>query len=290
MSNKIYIGIIAALLLLVGWLAWKVNNKEVLIVNQQGQIQTVTDERDILAVELEAMKMGYDTLQTDNEEMASKIEEQQGQIEALIKKAKNKDYDLAKLKKETETLRTIMKGYIKQIDSLQQANERLYAEKEAEANRANAAEGKSRELEGELSSTKEIVSKGSVLSTGEFSNTGVNLRNSGKQVDTDRASKAEMIKSCFTVRKNAIVKAGTKNLYLRIVGPDGKLLPGKDNVTVTLDGKPEQVSVGREIDYQNQDSDVCVYYTAQGELKKGNYKIFVYESGKLIGQSDLALK
>ena len=98
MSNKIYIGVIAILLVVVGWLAYKVNTKEVLIVNQQGQIQAVTDERDILAVELEAMKMGYDTLQTDNAEMAAKIEEQQSELESLIKKAKNKDYYISKLK------------------------------------------------------------------------------------------------------------------------------------------------------------------------------------------------
>jgi hypothetical protein len=290
MSNKIYIGVIAILLVVVGWLAYKVNTKEVLIVNQQGQIQAVTDERDILAVELEAMKMGYDTLQTDNAEMAAKIEEQQSQLEGLIKKAKNKDYDISKLKKEAETLRTIMKGYIHQIDSLQQANERLYAEKEAEANRANQAENRSNELQGELNVKNDMVSKGSVLSTGEFKNTGVNLKGSGKQVDTDRAARSEMIKSCFTVRKNPIVKPGSKNLFVRIIGPDGKILQGKDAMVVTLDGKQEQVSVSREIDYQNQDTDVCVYYTAQGELKKGNYKIFVYEAGRNIGSSDLVLK
>lgn len=290
MSNKIYIGVIAVLLVVVGWLAYKVNTKEVLIVNQQGQIQSVTDERDILAVELEAMKMGYDTLQTDNAEMAAKIEEQQTQLEALIKKAKNKDYDISKLKKEAETLRTIMKGYIHQIDSLQQANERLYAEKEAEANRANQAENRVREQEGELNVKNDMLNKGSVLSTGEFKNTGVNLKSSGKQVDTDRAARSEMIKSCFTVRKNPIVKPGTKNLYVRIIGPDGKLLQGKEASVVALDGNQEQISVSREIDYQNQDTDVCVYYTAQGELKKGNYKIMVYEGGRSIGSSDLVLK
>jgi hypothetical protein len=290
MSNKIYIGVIAILLVVVGWLAYKVNTKEVLIVNQKGEIQAVTDERDILAVELEAMKMGYDTLQTDNSEMAAKIEEQQTQLESLIKKAKNKDYDISKLKKEAETLRTIMKGYIHQIDSLQQANERLYAEKEAEANRANQAENRSNELQGELNVKNDMVSKGSILSTGEFKNTGVNLKGSGKQVDTDRASRSEMIKSCFTVRKNPIVKPGTKNLYVRIIGPDGKLLQGKDASAISLDGKQEQTSVSREIDYQNQDTDVCVYYTAQGELKKGNYKIIVYEGGRSVGSSDLVLK
>jgi hypothetical protein len=86
------------------------------------------------------------------------------------------------------------------------------------------------------------------------------------------------------------VKPGQKNIYLRIVGPDGKVLPGKDAGTVTVDGQAQPASVVRQVDYQNEDTDVCVYYTAQGELKKGSYKIYVYEGNSLIGQSDLTLK
>lgn len=290
MSNKVYIGIIAALLGIVIYLAIKVNDQQEKIVYIDKEKNAIMDEREVLEVELEQMKMSYDTLEVDNEEMAAKIAEQQDELAALIKKAKNKDYDISKLKKEAETLRTIMKGYIHQIDSLQRANEQLYAEKEAEAARANNAESRSRELEGDLNSTKEIVNKGSVLSTGEFKNTGIIVRGSGKEVETDRANRSDMVKSCFTVRKNPIVKAGTKKIYLRIVGPDGKVLPGKDGGSITVNGASEQYSVTREIDYNNQDTDVCVYYTSQAELKKGNYKIFVYDGANLIGSSDLSLK
>jgi hypothetical protein len=234
--------------------------------------------------------MGYDTLETDNAEMAARIADQQAQLETLIKKSRNKDADISKLRAEADVLRKIMRGYIQQIDSLQQDNERLYAEKESEAMRANNAENRGKELETDLNSKNEILSKGAVLTTGEFANTGINLRSSGKQVDTDRANKSEMIKTCFTVRKNTIAKSGSKNIVLRIVGPDGKVLPGKDAATVTVNGQSEATSVVRPIDYQNEDTDVCVYYTAQGELKKGNYKIYVYESNYLIGQSDLSLK
>lgn len=290
MSNKVYIGIIAVLTVLCVYLGFQIKNANEKIVYIDREKNTILDERDVLAVELEQLKMGYDTLQTDNAEMAAEIAEQRSQIESLIKKSKNKDYDISKLRAETETLRTIMKGYIHQIDSLQQANEKLYAEKTAEEMRANNAENRSKELEGDLSVKNEMLNKGSVLSTGSYSNTGINLRSSGKQVDTDKASRTEMLKSCFTVRKNPIVKPGQKNIYLRIVGPDGKVLPGKDAGTVTVDGQAQPASVVRQVDYQNEDTDVCVYYTAQGELKKGNYKIYVYEGNSLIGQSDLTLK
>lgn len=290
MNNKVYIGIIAVLTVLVVYLGFEIKNAKEQIVYVDREKNTIMDERDVLAVELEQMRMSYDTLQTDNAEMASKIAEQQTELESLIKKAKNKDYDIKKLKAEAETLRTIMKGYIHQIDSLQQENDRLFAEKEAESMRANQAENRSKELETDLNSSKEMISKGSVLSTGEFANTGINVKGSGKQVETDRAGRSEMIKSCFTVRKNAIVKGGTKNLYMKIIGPDGKVLPGKDVSTIMVNGAEESVSVSREIDYQNQDTDVCVYYNASSELKKGNYKIFVYEGGAQIGQSELILK
>ncbi|MFN9800544.1 MAG: hypothetical protein ACK54P_11070 [Bacteroidota bacterium] len=290
MSNKVYIGTIAVLVAILGYMAYLLNQKNETIVYIDREKNAVMDERDLLLMDLENMKMAYDTLQTDNADMQSKIEEQQEELASLLKKVKNRDYDIRKLKAEAETLRTIMKGYIHQIDSLQQANDRLIAENQAERNRANQAESRSQELESDLSKRNEIISKGSVLSTGSYSNTGINLRSSGKQVDTDRASRSEMLKSCFTVRKNAIVKSGSKTLYLRIIAPDGSVLPGKESGTFTIDGKPEVASVSREIDYQGQDTDVCVYYTAQGELQKGSYKIYVYESNNLIGQSDLVLK
>jgi len=290
MSNKVYIGIIAVLIALCVWLAFGKYNA----TQQTAQVQTEKNEAvnngELLALELEQIKMGYDTLETDNAEMAARIADQQAQLETLIKKSRNKDADISKLRAEADVLRKIMRGYIQQIDSLQQDNERLYAEKESEALRANNAENRGKELETDLNSKNEILSKGAVLTTGEFANTGINLRSSGKQVDTDRANKSEMIKTCFTVRKNTIAKSGSKNIVLRIVGPDGKVLPGKDAATVTVNGQSEATSVVRPIDYQNEDTDVCVYYTAQGELKKGNYKIYVYESNYLIGQSDLSLK
>ncbi|MCC6599772.1 MAG: hypothetical protein IT223_03765 [Crocinitomicaceae bacterium] len=290
MNNKVYIGIIAVLLGVVGYMGYSLNQKNEQIMYVDREKNTILDERDVLSLQLEDMKMSYDTLSTDNEEMAAQIEQQKNEIEALIKKAKNKDYDISKLKKETETLRTIMKGYIHQIDSLNQANDRLTAEKADAESRALTAEEKSRGLESDLSTKNEMINKGSVLTTGEFASTGINLRSSGKQVETDRASKCEMLKTCFTVRKNAIIKPGTKNLFLKIIGPDGTVLPGKETGTISVSGKEETYSVTREIDYQQQDTDVCVFYTAMGTLKKGNYKIFIYEGGNMIGQTDLTLK
>lgn len=292
MSNKVYIVVIALLLGVLGYMAWKINTQDKEYVYISQEYANLDLDRKELAVELEGMKMNYDTLSVTNAEMQAKIDDQENELEGLLKKVKNKNYDITKLKAEAETLRGIMKNYIAQIDSLNQANKQLAMERDTEASRANSAEAKGKELEGELSTSKEMNAKGSTLTTGEYVNIAVFERNNGKQVDTDRASKTEMIKSCFRVRKNPIAKPGMRTLYLSVIGPDNKVLSGKTAGNVAVGGADTPYSVTREVDYQQQDTDVCVYYTANEgyEFQKGNYKILVYENGNQIGSSNIALK
>ena len=72
--------------------------------------------------DLEKMRFSYDTLQTENSMMVAEISAQRDKINGLITKVKNGNWALAKAKKESETLRTIMKGYIATIDSINQLN------------------------------------------------------------------------------------------------------------------------------------------------------------------------
>ena len=292
MSNKVYIAIIAVLLGAVGIMAYNLNKKEKEIVYISQEYANLDTERQDLAVELEGMKMQYDTLSVTNSEMQAKIDEQENELAALLKKVKNKDYDIRKLKAEAETLRGIMKNYIAQIDSLNRANAQLTAERDAESQRANSAEAKGRELEGELSTSSEMNAKGSVLSAGEFQNIALRERNSGKSVDTDRAKRTETIKSCFNIRKNTIAKPGKRVLQMAIVGPDGQVLTGKKSGTTTVNGAQIQYSESREVEYQQADTDVCIYFTANEgfEYKEGTYKINIYEGGNLIGSSTISLK
>lgn len=282
MNNKVYLGIIGVLCCAVGYLAYQVNTKQKEIVYISAEYQNLDEDRKQLAVELESMKLEYDTLTVANAEMQVKIEAQQSEIAGLLSKVKNQNYDIRKLKAEAETLRGIMKHYIYQIDSLNRLNQQLIVERNEQSSRADQAEAKGKELESELSTSKEMNAKGAILSAGEFTNIGQFERNSGATKDTDRASKCEIIKSCFTVRKNMIAKPGKRMIYLKIEGPDGKVL--------SRDASGN--SAAREIDYSQNDTPVCITYQAAAgyEFAKGNYKISVIESGAVIGSSTMVLK
>ncbi len=288
MTNRVYIiliSILSVLSLFLGYMLYS-TKKELTerIVYVDKQNGTLIDERDGLQMELEQMQSTFSEMETDNKQMQDSIQWQTNRIAKLLASARNKDFDIKQLRDETATLRRIMKGYIHDIDSLQRMNDRLIVEKQNESDRANRAETQSKQLANELSTTQDVVSKGSVLSAAGFSNKGIKEKSRGGEKDVERASQASQIKSCFTIRQNSIVKSGTKKIYMRVESPSGQLIGNAGSVN--LDGQSTAYSAMREIDYQNQDTDVCMYCLASG-LTKGTYKISIYEGGKKIGQSDL---
>jgi len=288
MTNRVYIifiSILSVLSLFLGYMLYSTKKElteRIIYVDKENG--TLIDERDGLQMELEQMQSTFSEMETDNKQMQDSIQWQSARIAKLIASSRNKDFDIKQLRDETATLRRIMKGYIHDIDSLQRMNDRLIVEKQNESDRANRAETQSKQLANELSTTQEVVTKGSVLAAAGFNNRGIKEKSRGGEKDVERASQASQIKSCFTIRQNNIVKSGTKKIYMRVESPSGQLIGNAGNAN--LDGQSMAYSAMREIDYQNQDTDVCMYCMASG-LTKGTYKISIFEGGKKIGQSDL---
>ncbi|MDG1262281.1 MAG: hypothetical protein P8H59_02445 [Flavobacteriales bacterium] len=292
MNNKVYIGVIAVLLMACAYLGYNLSKKGDEVVQKTEEIGGLEIERQSLELELQKMSFSYDTLRTENSYMMAEMAAQRTEIEDLLKKVKDKNWSVSKLKKEASTLRSIMKGYIVTIDSLNQLNQNLMAENDELNQRVTTVEGENDELLQRQENMEGLIATGQVLQTASVSATAIRLTSGGNQRETNRSSKTEMIKACFTLMENPIAKPGEKNLYMRIIAPDGSVLANKDgNATREFNGEGVQnFSVSRTIDYNNQRMDVCVFYTVQSDLEKGDYKMFIYEEGNRIGTIDLALK
>ncbi len=265
------------------------NKKEA--VETGAQLTAVTSEKDNVTKLLEDMLAQYDTLNTENEQIRTEMDAQKQQIEDLMEKVKSGNYSLAKARKEAETLRKIMKGYVVTIDSLNTVNQALQAENLATRQQLGEVTGQKQALEQQSADQRALIAKGSVLHTTAHTAGALFLRNSGKQVDTERASKAEMIKSCFTLGENRVTASGNKMLYMRIISPDGSVLPSGDaDNRSTFNGVQGEFSVKREVNYQNQPLDVCMFYTATGKMATGQYIVEIYESGALVSKTTFDLK
>lgn len=257
----------------------------------QAQVAAVSSEKENVTKMLEDMLVQYDTLSSENEQLNAEMAAQQKQIEELMKKVQSGNYSLAKARKEAETLRKIMQGYVVTIDSLNQVNQALTAENLSTKQELGEVKGQKAALETQSAEQQAIIARGSVLRSTVMTAGGIFERSSGKQVDTDRARKATQVKCCFTVGENLTARAGTKTLYMRVISPDGSVLPaaGGDN-RFQFNGVEGEFTAKRDIDYQNQPVEVCIYWKAPGQLASGQYIVEVYESGGQVGTTSFNLK
>jgi predicted nucleic acid-binding Zn-ribbon protein len=264
-------------------------NKEV--EQTKEQVVAITSEKDNVTVMLENMLASYDTLKTDNEQLTVEMEAQRERVEGLLGQVKRGNYDLAKVKKEAETLRKIMKGYVATIDSLNQANQALTAQNVGLTQELGEVKGQKDALSTEKAALEGKIAKGAILHTTAMNAGALFMRNNGKQVETDRAKKAEMVKCCFTLGQNTVTDGGDKTLYMRVISPDGSVLPASEpNNRFRFNGVEGEFSAKREVNYQNQPVDVCVFWNGTGEMRTGQYIVEIYESGAQVSKASFDLK
>ncbi|MBS1581024.1 MAG: hypothetical protein JST66_02380 [Bacteroidetes bacterium] len=290
-SNTVLLVLVVLLLISNVVLLYLWSQKSDQAQTTQTQLTQVSSEKENVTKLLEDMLVQYDTLSTDNEQLRTEIEAQKEKIKGLMDQVQRGKTDLFKVRKEAETLRKIMQGYVVTIDSLNQVNQALQAENVATKQQLGEVTGQKQALEAQSAEQQALIAKGSVLSTTTISAGALFLRNSGKQVETERASKAEMIKCCFTLGENRTTMPGNKTLYMRIIGPDGSVLPATESDNrFKYEGVEGEFSAKREVNYQNQPVDVCMFWTATGKLNGGQYIVQIYEAGTSVGKATFDLK
>ncbi|MGY8884578.1 MAG: hypothetical protein ACKVKI_03610 [Flavobacteriales bacterium] len=244
------------------------------LTNEYGQLEI---DKEQVVFDLEKMRFSYDTLQTENSMIIAEIAAQRDRVDGLLTKVKNGNWALGRAKKEAETLRTIMKGYIATIDSVNQLNKALTVENSEMKDRVEEVQDRNSLLEERQENMSEIIEVGRVLQCVEIEAMGVRILSSGRQRETSRADRTDMIKVCFALLENRISEPGSKLLHLRITGP---------NEQVLLSGDEDGYSASRTIDYANERLDACVFYTNEGEgsgLEPGTYLVEILEGEIVIG-------
>jgi hypothetical protein len=248
--------------------------------NRMVEMETVlTQEKDSLARELRLMVHGYDTLKTNNDSLNAKLQKERTRILQLLAINASNVQLIKKYKGEITTMREIMKSYIVQIDSLNTRNKILIAENQdikeqiTSVKKTNMALSKAKE---ELSSKVEIAS---VIQAKNIIMVALNKN----RKETTRLDRIDKLKICFTLRENPIAKAGEKIVYLRVLRPDSLAIATNPDNLFDFNGSKMIFTASRQVEYINQDIDMCIYVDKSNDFIVGNYKAELYLEGSSIG-------
>ena len=281
--KNIMVALVAAVVVLAGVLAvvWYKNSE---------MIKELELDKDALTQEMIQLQNDYATLSSDYDEINHQLDSSREEVSQLIEKlvkteARNRS-KIRQYEKELGTLRTIMKSYIVQIDSLNTLNKKLTAD--AAAARKEAAESKKKSemlsktveaLEGQVATGAVIKARGIAL----------NAYNQSDKV-TDRSSRVTYMMTTLSLVENALAEKGPVRVYLRLLGPDSVLLTGEAPVNFTVAGEPMLGTASREVDYQGAEVDMSIYINKIPEFAKGHYVVEAYTEQGLLGTSELMLR
>jgi hypothetical protein len=246
---------------------------------------TLTQEKDSLAHELRLMVVAYDTLKTNNDSLNVVMQKEKSRIVQLLSINASNTQLIKRYKGEITTMREIMKSYIVQIDSLNTRNKMLSAENTEIHQQISEVKSKNTELskvKEELSTKVEIAS---VIQAKDIVAVSLNK----KRKETTRINLLDKLRICFTLRENPLAKAGTKEVFMRVIRPDSLVITSSPDNLFTYQKNKLIYSANRSVDYINQDVEMCIFLDNTGDFIIGNYSVELYLEDNIIGRTNFML-
>jgi len=139
----------------------------------------------------------------------------------------------------------------------------------------------------------EKVTLASALRTEELAINAVSSKGKEREGGKYRAKRIDKLKVSFKLGENAVAKQNEKDIFLRILDPEGAVLSdmATGSGAFTYNGKEMIYSSKQTINFTNTRQGVDIYYGRGGiPMKDGKYSIEVYSEGFKIGQGDFTVK
>ncbi len=270
----------------VAVLGYKYYTESQKLEDTSAEKEILEDVKSDLEKQLRDMVVEYDSLKTENDSINTLLTGEQDKIKKLLRFQASDAEKIRKYREELETLRKVMRSYIVQIDSLNTRN-RLLTEENiqvrqqlTEAETQNVTLSREKEMLGtQVQLAKVLSAKGIVV---EPMTKGDNINSKVKKI--------AKIAVGFTIRENSVSDPGKKVIFMRILNPDNVALANPTGEMFTYNGENVVYSAKRDIEYENKDIDVKIYWDKTEELVAGNYTAVLYAEGYEIGSATFTLK
>ena len=288
-NNKSLIILVVLLVIALGGLvAWNLIQRSEL----NEMVEQMTIEKEELQEEYEDLAIqfdGYQQMDIRNDSLQDLLSKEQQRVQDLLEELRQTKASnarrIAELKKELATVREVMKDYVRQIDSLNATNARLTEENRIVRRENQQVKSRNEELHQANAALTETVTRAAMLEVIECSLTTLN-KNDKK---TRMASHIRKLQFDFTIAKNITCQPGWKELYVRVIDPDGRLLEESESRVFHFESDDIPYTIAQEFEYAGEAyHGTC--YAPVDEVIPGIYTVDFFCDGNLIGSFPLRIK
>ena len=282
---------IVTLLLYFNQTREKIQVSEELVETQdaRNELQSLLSETELTLNEYKGQNAELDSIITQKN---TEIQGKAAEIEQLLAKGRITAAQLEKAKDELDVLRYYVNKYSRQIDSVSRVNARLMEENEQVKGDLKDEKRKTESLIMDKIKLENKVVTGAKLQAEELSIVGIQNRQSGRERETDRAGRIDQVSVKFKIAENFLADRGPKDIYLRIIGPDGATIAPETSGggIFKFQGSDMEYSSRQRINFDNSRQVVSFRYAKSSPWAEGKYTFELYADGLLVEKREYVLK
>jgi hypothetical protein len=220
------------------------------------------------------------------------LQEFADRIEVLLRQGRVTRAELNKALEEMDQLRYYKRKYLNQIDSLSTTIVKLSGENSTLRGTITQQKRQYEDLNMENVKLNNKVAIGAKLNATSLYITGVKSRSNGKEKETNRISQIEKVKMTFNVDENYVADLGEKEIYVKILGPEGTTLYNEvsGSGTFKYQGQDALYTTKKVIEFNQKAQTVTVYWDKGSDYAKGKYNVELFSNGFQIGKGEFDLK
>ncbi len=249
--------------------------------------EELQEEYEDLAIQFD----GYQNMDIHNDSLQDLLSREQQRVQDLLEelrvtKATNARR-IAELKKELATVRAVVRDYVRQIDSLNATNARLTAEnKLVRTENKQLAENNS-QLTTLNSQLSETVTRAAMLEVTSCQLTTLNKRDK----KTRLTGQIKKLQFDYIIAKNITCPPGMKDVYIRIIDPEGNLLSaaGGEAPVFAYESGEIPYTLTQQIEYAGEAYNATCFCPIE-DVKKGFYTIDFFCDENLVGSFPFQIK
>ncbi|CAM2984388.1 hypothetical protein [Flavobacterium frigoris] len=286
-SLKAVIAVLAVLL--VGSLVYifKVTSD---VKTVETELKSTMTEKETVMKDLQELKATYDTAISENTSMSDELILERDKVVGLmadLNKSKGDVASMAKYKSQFNALQNNMKALMTENEGLKTENKMVTSQRDSTVVVLGESKKYNEVLVGQNEELAKVVEKGSKLTVLNIKALAYKMRSSGKQIETDKASRADALKISFTIAENQIANSGDKTYYVQVIDSKNNVLGEKK--TVSFGDKDLTYSFATNVKYENKTVQVSEVLPGK-DFAQGTYFVNVFDKGEMVSKTSFTLK
>ncbi|MBD0724836.1 hypothetical protein B6A10_06555 [Flavobacterium sp. L1I52] len=253
----------------------------------QTVLTTTVSEKESVLKDLEELKATYDAAIAENTSMSDELIQERDKVVSLMAEVKKSKGDLSAFKTKMNLLQNKLKALMAENEGLKNENTVVKAQRDSTAVVLNESKKFNEALVGQNDELAKVVEKGSKLTVLNIKSSAYKVRSSGKEIETEKARRTNMLKISFTIAGNEIAQSGDKTYYVQVIDSKNNVLGEKKNIS--FDGKDLTYSFTSTVKYENKTVQVSENLPGK-DFQKGTYYVNVFDKGDLVSKSSFELK